>query len=68
MEFLKNLRVKTGKSKKEMAVLLGISESTYSKIENDSYDIKYSMAVKIAEIFFLNPDDIFLEYYKTKIN
>ncbi len=47
-----------------MAKMLGISTSYYSQIENGNRKLDYKMAVKIASIFKLYPDDIFYRYYE----
>lgn len=66
MDFLVNLRLKEGKTIKEIASLLNISSSYYKDIELGKIDIKYSLAIKISNLFKMNPDDLFLDYYKNK--
>ena len=58
-EKLHNLRLEKGISNKDMAGMLGISQSFYSQIEHKSRTLTYKMAVKIANIFGKKPDDIF---------
>lgn len=59
IEKLKKLREERKLSRKEIANLLGISESYYSKIENGKKRLFYDMAIKIADIFKTKPDNIF---------
>lgn len=48
---------------KDMAEMLKISPAYYSQIENGKRNLDYKMAVKIASIFGLYPDDIFYIYF-----
>lgn len=66
MEFLRNIRKKNQLTLEEMAAAIGISKPFYWQIENGKRKLTYSMALKIASIFNLKPDDIFYEYFKTK--
>jgi len=59
MEKLKKLRVQKNYSIKEMADRLNISTAYYCLIENKKRNLYYDMAVRIAEIFGLKPDDLF---------
>ena len=47
-----------------MANHLKISKPFYWQIENGKRRLSYKMAVKIARIFDLKPDDIFYEEFK----
>ena len=58
-ENLKKLRKKYNYSTKDMAFKLNISVSYYSLIENKKRNLYYDLAIKIADIFNLKPDDIF---------
>ncbi len=60
-EKLKELREKYSLSYNDMANKLGISKSYYWQIEHKNRRLSYDMAKKIAKIFNLKPDDIFLE-------
>ena len=53
--------MKVGFSDSDMAKMLGISKTFYWQIENGKRKLKYSMAIRIAEIFDLKPDDLFYE-------
>ena len=64
MKYLKEIRQKKGLSMQEMANLLKISKTFYWQIETGNRRLSYGMAVKIASIFELRPDDIFLEEWK----
>ena len=48
----------------DMAIKLGISKPFYWQIENGKRNLSYKMAVKIASIFKMKPDDIFYKYFK----
>ena len=58
---LYELRKKISDSCQDMASKLDISSSYYWQIENGYRRLFYDIAVKIADIFNLRPDDIF--YY-----
>lgn len=59
MEKLKKLRIQKNYSIKEMADRLNISTAYYCLIENKKRNLYYDMAVRIADIFNMKPDDIF---------
>ena len=61
---LKKLRLKNNYTSKYIADLLGISKPFYSQIENGRRRLTYDMAVRIATIFKMKPDDIFYEDHK----
>lgn len=61
MEKLKELRIKNNYTNDEMAQMLGITKPFYWLIENNQRRLYYFMAVKIANIFNMKPDDIFYE-------
>ncbi|MDD3048663.1 MAG: helix-turn-helix transcriptional regulator [Bacilli bacterium] len=63
---LKEIRMAKGYTHQYMAGLLGISKAFYWQIENNKRNLSYRMAVKIAAIFELKPDDIFYEEQKKK--
>ncbi|HIR73911.1 TPA: helix-turn-helix transcriptional regulator [Candidatus Ventrenecus avicola] len=58
---LYELRKKFSYSCQDMAEKLEISSSYYWQIENGHRRLFYDIAVKIADVFKLKPDDIF--YY-----
>jgi len=61
---LKEIRMKNSLTSKNMADMLGISKPFYSQIENGRRRLSYDMAVKIASIFKMKPDEIFYEDHK----
>ena len=63
-KLLKRCRTDHKYTCKEMAKMLKISPSYYSQIENGKRKLDYKMAVKIASIFELYPDDIFYIYFE----
>ena len=62
MNKLKELRLENNITLKEMAKKVGISYTYYWQIENKERNLYYYLAVKIAKIFNLKPDDIFYEW------
>ena len=65
MNKLKELRNLHNLTIKQIADIIGISPTYYWQIENGKRNLYYNMAIKIADIFSLKPDDIF---YQKKIN
>lgn len=62
MNKLKKLRIENNITLKEMAKKVGISYTYYWQIENKERNLYYYVAIKIAKIFNLKPDDIFYEW------
>ena len=56
---LKKLRKEYKYSVKDMADKLNISTSYYCLIENKKRNLYYDLAIKIAKIFNLKPDELF---------
>lgn len=56
---LKRKREENGLSYEDMAKRLEISKCFYWQIEHKKRRLYYDMAIKIANVFDLNPDDIF---------
>jgi len=63
MKKLKELRLQHNLTVKDIAKLIGISPTYYWQIENKDRRLYYELAVKIANIFKLKPDDIFLDEF-----
>ena len=61
MKKLKQLRRNKGYTCDDMAKLLNISKAYYWQLENDQRRLFYSLAIKIANVFKLKPDDLFYE-------
>ena len=59
MNKLKELRKLHNYTIKDMAKMLNISTAYYWQIENNKRNLNYKMAIDIAKIFNLKPDDIF---------
>ncbi len=51
----------------EMAKLLDISVPFYSQIETGQRRLSYDVAIQIAKIFKMKPDDIFYEDYQKRL-
>lgn len=64
MEKLKLIRIKNNLTFEQMAKLVGISKTYYWQIENRKRRLYYDLAVKIAAIFKLKPDDLFYDEFK----
>ena len=62
MNKLQKLRIKNKITIKEMAQMLNISYTYYWQIENKDRKLYYKLAVKIAKVFNLKPDDIFFDW------
>ena len=56
---LKKLRIEKGYSIKDMSDFLNISTAYYCLIENKKRNLYYDMAIKIASIFNMKPDELF---------
>ena len=63
---LQQIRISSNLSYKNVADQLGMSKEGYWMIENGKRKLNYETAVKIASIFGLKPDDIFLQSELTK--
>ena len=63
---LKDLRKKNKLTTKLMAEKLNISKPFYSQIENQNRRLSYEMAIKIADVFGLKPDDLFYDEVNNK--
>lgn len=61
---LKKIRLKNNYTSKDIADILGISKPFYSQIENGRRRLSYDMAVRIASIFKMKPDEIFYDDHK----
>lgn len=63
---LRNLRLQNGYTTRDMANKLEISKPFYSQLENQNRRLSYDMAIKIAQIFNMKPDQIFYQDYKNE--
>ncbi len=61
---LKELRKANSYTIYDMARMLEISPSYYSQLENNKRRLFYDMAIRIAIIFNMRPDDIFYTFSK----
>lgn len=57
---LKEIRIHSNLTYQQVADLVGISKEYYWMIENGKRRLTYELAVKIANVFCTNPDNIFL--------
>lgn len=67
MKKLKEIRKSKGYSVTYMAKELKISGPFYSQIEHRQRRLSYLMAVKIAHIFNMKPDELFYEEFSKDI-
>lgn len=58
---LKSERTRQRMSCVDIAKIVGISPAYYSQIENKSRRLYYFMAVKIAKVFNMTPDELFYD-------
>ena len=58
---LKNERMRHHMSCNDVAKIVGISPAYYSQIENKRRRLYYFMAVKIAKVFNMTPDELFYD-------
>lgn len=66
MRLLEEKRKQSNYSYQNMADILKISKTYYWQLENNKRRMSYEMAVKIADIFKLKPDDLFYYEFKPK--
>ena len=66
MNELKKYRNKNNYSCEQMAKILGISKTYYWQLEKGTRRVTYDMAIKIADVFGVMPDDLFYEETKRK--
>lgn len=64
---LKALRVKNGFTQKDIAEILGISETSYNKRENGSLEFTISEIKKLKNIFNLSNDDIIRIFFSDDV-
>lgn len=58
---LRLLRAEANLSQGELARLLGVSRQTINAVETDKYDPSLPLALRIAKIFGVAVDEIFLD-------
>ena len=61
---LENLRKAHNFTYNDMALKLKMSKAYYWQIENGNRNLYYKVAIRIADIFKLKPDDIFFDDLK----
>ena len=67
MEKLRELRLKNKFTNQIMADTLEISKPYYWQLEKKKKRLTYDMAIKIASIFHLKPDDLFYDEFNKRI-
>lgn len=60
LNHLKEYRAKIGVNQQEMGTLAGVSRQTISQIERGDYSPSVTLALKIAKIFNVSVEDIFV--------
>lgn len=65
-EYLISLKKKNGFTNRKIGKALKISHVMYYNMESGKANIDYITAIKIANLFNLKPDDVFLEYEKIR--
>ena len=61
MKKLKKYRINNKFSYEFMAYMLGISKTFYWQIENKKRKLSYNLAINIASIFNMTPDELFYD-------
>ena len=61
---LEEMRLNSNLTYQEMAELLNMSKAYYWQIENGNRNLYYKVAVKIAKVFKVKPDDLFYDDLK----
>lgn len=62
-EKLRELRLQNNLTYLDMANQIGICKAYYWQLEHGNRRLYYEMALKIAKIFNLKPDDLFYDYF-----
>lgn len=62
IEQLKRIREENQLTAQEVADKIGITKGYYSMIENGKRGLSYPIAVRIADVFGMKPDEIFFEH------
>lgn len=66
LEKLRKLRKENNLSYQEMADKIGICKAYYWQLENGNRRLYYDLAIKIAKIFKLKPDQVFYKEVSKK--
>lgn len=66
MKKLKKIRKENKFTHKFMSEMLNISKIYYWEIENGKKRLSYNLAIKIAEIFHMTPDELFYDDFIEK--
>lgn len=56
MLHMKELRLKSGLTQEEIALILRVSQSTYSKYENGQSDIPVEILVEVSKLYGVSVD------------
>jgi putative transcriptional regulator len=63
---LKELRTNASWSQGELALRLGVSRQTINAVETDKYDPSLPLALRIAKLFGVPVDQIFIDHWEPK--
>ncbi|WP_054710728.1 helix-turn-helix transcriptional regulator [Bacillus sp. JCM 19041] len=58
---LKKVRLENHMTLEEVAKLIHVSTPFYWQVENGKRGLSYELAVRIAKVFSLKPDDLFFD-------
>jgi putative transcriptional regulator len=64
---LKDLRTDLGWSQGELANRLGVSRQTINAVETDKYDPSLPLALRMAKLFGVAVDTIFIDHWTPSI-
>lgn len=68
-EFIKQKRLSKKKTQKDIAQVLGVSESTYCRLEQNKISITAEKALKLAQFFSFKVDEIYnINFYSSNDN
>lgn len=63
---LKEYRTERGWSQGELALRLGVSRQTINAVETDKYDPSLPLALRMAKLFGIGVDEIFIDDWMPK--
>lgn len=67
-ERIRELRIQAGRTGINVATILGIDQSYYSKIEKNKHEIKLETLIKIAELYNVSLDYLIGRTDKKEVN
>lgn len=56
---LKEARKDTGKTQKEVATLLNMTQQQYSRFENGVFELNYQQIIALCKLYNITPNELF---------